>query len=74
MILLYGAFIYSALIEIHGMIKRKAWKEGGIFMGLWSLGLLIGTLMLLNVKLPFLSEIILHIVEKLFPFVNFIYI
>ncbi|MGI6677775.1 MAG: hypothetical protein ACOX2Q_01500 [Dehalobacterium sp.] len=70
MILLYGAFIYFALLEIPGMLKRKAWKEGMIWMGLWSIGLLIGTLDLLKVQLPFLGSIILELILELFPFLN----
>ncbi len=70
MILLYAAFIYAVLREFPGLLNRKAWKEGAIWLGIWSAALLIGTLRLFNVQLPLLGEIILKLILRIFPFLN----
>ncbi|MGI6684533.1 MAG: hypothetical protein ACOX47_03385 [Bacillota bacterium] len=70
MMLMYMALIYSAVIEIPQYAKRKAWKEMGIYLIIWLLGLAASLYMSLDLKRPFLGEILHELILKMFPFLN----
>lgn len=65
MLVIVVLLLFDALVEIPVIIQRKQGAELAVFSGIVCIGLILGTLLMFGVKLPYIGTILDRIVEHI---------